>query len=330
MHPESTMTLPPWTFIHIADMQPGSPKSFRFRPAWLENWHAARRQIISLNPDFLLIGGDVTRDGAIHPWELEDMKVDLDAMAIPYHVVPGNMDTGNKHTDRQGPYPDRDDVSLNITSEHLANWTRVFGDWKWSFTHKNLRVSGFCDMIVNSGLPEERDLWSWLDAQRALPRAEHHLWLMHYALFTNTPDEPNWNITRKDQYHDWYFSIDLPGRQRLLDVFRDTGATRVITGHIHCRKDMTAHNIAFDLAPTTASGQWAQRWPDGDTTLGFLQYRVEGKTIDKQFIPLENPSTRTDGYGPGGHPLPTARDYSLAWETSPPALANRPVFSRPR
>ena len=81
-----------WTFVYVADMQPGSPRSYRFRPAWAENWQTARRLIVSLKPEFLLIGGDVTRDGSIHTWELEAMKASFDGMGIPYRVIPGNMD----------------------------------------------------------------------------------------------------------------------------------------------------------------------------------------------------------------------------------------------
>ena len=49
----------PWTFVHAADIQVGSPRSFSFAPAWNENWQTARKQIIEINPDLLLIGGDL-------------------------------------------------------------------------------------------------------------------------------------------------------------------------------------------------------------------------------------------------------------------------------
>ena len=50
--------------------------------------------------------------------------------------------------------------------------------------------------------------------------------------------------------------------------------------------------------------------------MGFYVYDVDGKKMTRQFVPLEKVSKRTDGYGPGGHPKPEARDYSLAWEKS--------------
>jgi hypothetical protein len=146
-----------WKFVYVTDMQPGSPKSYRFHPAGMDNWKTARKQIIEICPKFMLVGGDVTRDGSIHKWELEDMRADFESMEIPYHVIPGNMDTGNKHTRKQGPNPARDDIGLNITSEQIKQFESVFGLSNWSFAHKNVRISGFCDMILNSGLPEEKD-----------------------------------------------------------------------------------------------------------------------------------------------------------------------------
>jgi Calcineurin-like phosphoesterase len=304
----------PWTFVYAADMQPGSPRSFRFRPVWQENWETAQRQIRGLNPEFVLIGGDVTRDGSIHKWELEDAKADFDALDIPWYAVPGNMDTGNKHTQKQGPKSDRDDISLNITSDHLKNWQDVFGPWNWSFTHRNLRVTGLCDMIINSGLPEEEAQWAWLEEQAKRPHTDHHIWIMHSPLFIERPDEPQWDIGCAQEYQRWYFSIDQPGRARLLDIFKTSGATRVITGHVHCMHDIEAEGIHWDCAPAICGTQFTHVWPEGKDKIGFYEYTVNGPRLSRRFIPLDPVSTRTDSYGPSGHPKPEMRDYSLAWE----------------
>ena len=303
----------PWQFIYIADIQVGSPRSFRFAPSWNENWQTARRQIIDIDPDFLLIGGDLTRDGNLHKFELEAIKADLDQLPFPYHVIPGNMDTGNKYTHVQGARDDRNDISLNMTSDDLKQFEEVFGKSAWSFTHKGVRVSGFCDMLINSGLPEEADLWNWLEKQKENPSEQYHIWLMHYALFIDKLDEKPFSITNPDEYLLWYFSIDEPGRSRLFEIFKATGATNVITGHIHCRKVHEYDGIRFDLAPATCVGQLESHWQDGDTTLGFLRYDVSEESIDCNFIPLEKVSTQK-GYGPTGHPKPEERDYLLAWE----------------
>jgi len=303
-----------WTFVHVADIQPGSPKSYRYNPSWMKNWEQAKKQIVEIEPDLLLVGGDLTRDGSIHRYELEEMKNDLDSLPFPVYVVPGNMDTGNKHIDKNGLRRGPDectDLELNVTSAQLQQFASVFGSLWWSIEHKNVRFSGFADMVVNSGLPEEDKFWKWAEEQKKLPHAKHHVWIIHYALFADQLHEPSWDI--KEHYTDWYFCIDQPGREQLLALFEATGTDIVISGHIHCHKVSYADGIRFEIAPATSFGQWGDRWPDGDDSLGFLRYDVSDAGIKSTFIPLAK-TYNLEGYGPGGHPAPSARDYSLAWE----------------
>ncbi|MBI3986193.1 MAG: metallophosphoesterase [Lentisphaerae bacterium] len=304
----------PWTFAHVADIHVGSPRSFRFQPAWNENWETARRRLVALRPDLLLVGGDVARDGTLHRYELEAVRDDFQRLPFPAHVVPGNMDTGNKHATAQGFYARQRDIALNIQPEQLRQFESVFGPSAWTFVHRGVRFSGFCDMLLGSGLPEEAALWRWLESVARLPRERFHVWCLHYAVFIETPDEPNYRIAGSQaEYLDWYFGLDNPGRRRLLDLFKASGATLAISGHVHCRKTHFAEGIRFDIAPSTAFAQYDRRWPDGDPTLGFLVYTVGEEAITCAFTPLERVS-HLPGYGPGGHVLPEDRDYSIAWE----------------
>ena len=59
--------------------------------------------MLDIQQELLLIGGDIARDGLIHRFELENIKQDLDALPFPYHVIPGNMDIGNKKRRSQAP-----------------------------------------------------------------------------------------------------------------------------------------------------------------------------------------------------------------------------------
>ena len=309
-----------WSFIHVADIQPGSPKSFRYCADWMQNWQVAKDQIQDLQPDLVLVGGDLTRDGNVHRFEMEEMRAELGELECPFHVVPGNMDTGNKHahTDPEfrtaaGQYTS---TELNVTSGQLRHFADVFGPLWWSFDHKGVRFSGFADMVVNSGLPEEEQFWRWAAVQAARPKPEHHVWTTHYALFSERPDEPNWEVTDRAQYHDWYFTTDQPGRQRLFDLFQATGTTHVISGHIHCRRTVWAEGIRFDYSPSTGFGQWGSRWPDGDDSLGFLHYHVSASGITCQFVPLAETFSGGERYGLGAHPRPEMRDYSEAMDQS--------------
>ena len=89
---------------------------------------------------------------------------------------------------------------------------------------------------------------------------------------------------------------------------------------IYFNPNLIVDGIYFDLAPGTSARQWAGRWPDGDGTDGFFRFDVDDERMTKTFVPLETISTRNDGYGPGGHPKPEVRDYSLAWEKSEYAM----------
>lgn len=305
-----------WTFAYVGDMQPGSPRSYRFNPQWPANWQICREQLLELRPELLLVGGDLTRDGSIHRWELEEMKADLEGLPFPVYVIPGNMDTGNKHADRDGrrsTQPEQmSDVELNVTSDQLRQFSDLFGPLWWSFVHRNVRFSGCADMVINSGLPEEEDFWAWAEALPDEPGADHHVWLTHYPLFIEGPDEGNWDQTEAGRYFDWYFSIDLPGRDRLMALFRAKGVTLSIAGHIHCYKTFDHGGIRYVIAPSPAFPQFGDRWPDGDARRGFLRYDVDGTSLRETFVPLTRVSTAEGAYGPGGHPAPAARDYSLA------------------
>jgi len=303
----------PWTFVHVADMQPGSPRSFRFAPAWRDNWRTARQQIIEMAPELILVGGDVTRDGSFHLGELTEMRDDLAALPMPSHVIPGNMDTGNKHAAVQGPRDNRDDRDLNVTSAQLAQFASVFGPMPWSLVHKQVRFSGCYAVVAGTGLPEEQQMWRWLAELADAPRADHHVMITHYPLFFDRFDEPNFDIREPSEYLAWYFCIDHPHRDRLLAAFKAAGVTIAISGHIHCGKSDVVDGIRFIKAPATAMAQMTQRWPDGEAALGFLRFDVTETGIESQLVPLARCSDAA-GYGPGGHPLPEVRDYSLAWE----------------
>lgn len=315
----------PWTFVHVADPQPGSPRSFRYAPAWAENWHVAMRQIMEIQPEILLVGGDLTRDGSIHEFEFVEMKRDLDSLGIPYLVIPGNMDTGNKHAPCRSAREDRDDPALNVTSDQLQVFGRHFGPASWTLVRKNVRFTGFYAALAGSGLPEENDMWRMLEDLVRQPRATHHVVMTHYPLFLDTLDEPTFNLTKPEEYLPWYFSIDREHRLRIAELLKRASVDIVISGHIHCYKTDIVDGIRYIKAPATCMSQMTDRWPDGDGTLGFLRFEVTDYAIREELVPLRAVSSKK-GYGPGGHPKPEQRDYSLAWEKSadPSAASDNP------
>jgi hypothetical protein len=144
--------------------------------------------------------------------------------------------------------------------------------------------------------------------------------IMHYTLFIDEIDEPTWDITSddRDEMLGWYFSIDREDRLRMFDAMKASGVDVVLSGHIHCRKpEQEVDGVRFFKCAGIGFPQWADRWPDGDPTLGYHRFKVSDEGISETFVPLEIESTSDEGFGPGGHPSEDERDYSLSWEPTP-------------
>jgi 3',5'-cyclic AMP phosphodiesterase CpdA len=309
----------PWTFLHINDHHIGTPRSYRFRPAINRRWAAIKRQMAAIPADLLLIGGDLTRDGDTHEYEYQLAREDLDTLPFPSFIIPGNMDVGNKHTDREGPGADRDDLALDVTSRRLQLFASYFGPIQWTFVHRGVRFSGFYAAVAGSGLREEERFWRLLERLAKLPPTEHHVAMMHYWPFIDRLDEPTWDITKPEEYLNWYFSIDEPYRSRLMDMLKAAGVSLLFCGHVHTGRPVEVVD-GIRIHKTPAAGNTAQltdRWPDIETRQGFQLCEVTGKGIEVTFVPGDDQCAEFDSYGPGGHPRLRDRDYSLAREQPP-------------
>jgi hypothetical protein len=303
-----------WTFVNANDLHMGSPRSYRFDPLRNENWQTARRQIQAIEPDLLLIGGDLTMDGCFHDYELQAVKEDFASLPFPTYVVPGNHDVGNKFTPVQGAWG-YDDVEWNVKPEWLQQFARYFGPTHWSFLHKNVRFTGFYAAVTGSGVPEEDQLWELLRRLPSLPPAAHHVVMTHYALFFDHIDEPTYDPTDREQFIRWFFNIDREPRLCILEALKAAKVDLVISAHLHVRRPVQmVEGIGFLKAPAAGGRrQYEDVWPDGDATLGFLRVDVTDERLDVSFVPLDKIS-QAEGYGPRGHPPRHLRDYSMAWE----------------
>ena len=316
-----------WKFLHVNDSHMGTPRSYRFRPAINQRWAAIVRQMAQIDAEFLLHGGDLTRDGETHEFEYVQARDDLDALPFPTFVIPGNMDVGNKHSTCNGAKTKWEEQGLgwndpdwNMTEQRLRLFSAYFGPAHWTFVSRQVRFTGFFAAVAGSGLPQEDQLWRLLERLPDLPRARHHVAVMHYWPFMEQLDEPSWDLTQAEEYDNWYFSISPPHRQRLWKLLRDAGVEILFCGHVHTGRPVQVVDgiRIYRAQPAGNTAQLADRWSDADRRYGFHCCQVNGTGIEVTFIPGDDQCDEFGTFGPMGHPAVAERDYSAAREK--PAL----------
>ena len=309
----------PWVFLHANDSHMGTPRSYRFRPAVNKRWAAIAEQMTATGADLLLHGGDLTRDGDTHEFEYQQAREDLETLPFPTFVIPGNMDVGNKRAVAAGAMDDRDHRDIGVNAKRLDLFSSYFGPIHWTFLHRDVRFTGLYAAVAGSGLPHEERMWRTLERIPDLPPARHHVAVMHYWPFMESPDEPLWDMTNEEEYQNWYFSIDPPHRQRLLSLFAAAGVGILFCGHVHTGRPVQVVD-GLRIYRTFAAGntpQLEERWPDAETRQGFHQCTVGDDGIGVTYVPGAVQCEEFDAYGPMGHPRLDERDYSVAREQPP-------------
>lgn len=299
-----------WCFCHVNDLHLGDPRSYRYDPSRNHNWAVIRRQMATMKPDFLLNGGDMTRDGDTHESEYQACKEDLETLPFPTFHIPGNMDVGNKVVPPcEGYAPPH-----VMTSDRLDLFSEYFGPPFWSFVHRNVRFTGFFAAVAGTGVAHEDRLWEFLEGLSDEKPAQHHVAVMHYWPFVDSIDEDDVDVVDPDSYQTRYFTIDRVHRERLMGLLHSAGVEVLFCGHVHTGRP-PVEACGMRIYRTSAAGntpQMEHRWDDVDTRFGFQLCTVDPGGIEVEFIPGADQCEEFDNYGPGGHPPLEGRDYSVA------------------
>ena len=289
---------------------------FPLQSALYGNWQTAYRQLQHMDADLLPVGGDLTRDGSIHDFELAKAKEEFDALPYPYYAIPGNMDTGNKPTaipgatGRDDPRPKRHRRTLDNCP--LFRSLPVDLRPQRGPLHRPLR--GDCWL----GLAARARMWDFLENCPPRPLPSTTSLLMHYALFVDALDEPSWDITKEDEYHSWHFTIDNLHRQRLFAACKKTGVEIV--------------SLATSTAAAPANRRWHSLLPlrrDRHAPVagplcgrrpapGLYRFDVSDDGIRDTFIPLagnlqpQEPTDPADTRSPKNETTPWLRNRKNA------------------
>jgi 3',5'-cyclic AMP phosphodiesterase CpdA len=248
----------PWDYYEKCYTQDLQPLPYFKRPD-LNNARTQKvyDQLNANQPDFVLHLGDLTSAHPQRPgWnkEIAHARQLLARLTVPYHLVPGNHDIGNKRSlpkPNWSPKVGDPDKSFHISDENIELYKKAFGEPFYAFQHKGSLFIVLTDSLFNSGLALEAAQWAFLEGALATHhQAVTNIFLaMHCLPYWNTPADRGLNN---------YEVIDEPGRSRLLELCRRYKVRAVFTGHTH-HEVLNRHNempIITTPSTTFARDSW--------------------------------------------------------------------------
>lgn len=246
----------PWFFIQLTDPQFGmfdNNAGFEKETALYEKAVASINQ---LNPDFVVITGDLVHnnksDSQINEFKRITAKINH---GIPVYYTPGNHDIGN--------IPDK---------QSIAKFEKDYGHDKFSFSHKGSVFIGFNTSLIKNGIqPDEQKQYKWLVSKLdKSQKADHVILFCHYPFFNKAADEP-----------EAYSNIGSPYREKYLSLFESHKVTAVFSGHYHNNALNTYDGI--QLITTSALGK-----PLGSAPSGMRIVKVYRDSIEHEYYGLDN------------------------------------------
>ena len=241
----------PFTFVQLADTQLGMGGYEHD----VETFKLAVKQINALNPDFVVICGDLIND-TNDDQAFVDFK-DINAgFTVPCYYAPGNHDVGS-----------------NCTQALLDRYRDALGKDYYAVDHKDVTV-----VIVNTqlwktpvvGETEKHDAWLRETLAKAKEKKRPVFIVGHHPLFLKTPDE-----------EDQYYNLPLAVRQDLLDLYESHGVVAVLTGH--CHKIIVNDYTGIQMVTTGTTSRNFDNAPMGLRIWEFTDKRPYKHT----YIPIE-------------------------------------------
>ena len=157
----------------------------------------------------------------------------LGRLKPPVHAIPGNHDVGDE--------PPGQEADQIIDAHRLQRWLSIFDADRFAFDAGGWRVLGINAQLLGSGLPQEGEQDAWLDAE--LGAASRPILLaLHKPLFLQSADETEVTAT----------SINPEPRARLLRRLHGAPVQAVVSGHLHCHRDVVRDGLRHVWAPSTA------------------------------------------------------------------------------
>lgn len=244
----------PFFFIQLTDPQFGMYEGDKGFSIETELYEKAVEAVNRLNPDFVVITGDLVnnRNDRAQVAEFKRITSKIDKN-IPVWYSPGNHDIGMPPADSA-----------------IRSFIKDYGYDRFSFRHKKNLFVGLNSCLIksNSGQLAESQ-YEWLKRElKKGKRADHIILFTHYPFFINSSDEP-----------ESYSNIPVESRNKYLDLFKENHVTAVYAGHLHSNVSSKYGDI--DFVVTGSSGK-----PLGADSSGFRVIKVYPDRIESTFYTL--------------------------------------------
>ncbi len=242
-------TQKPFYFVQLCDTQLGmggyehDVKSFK----------QAVAQINELNPDFVVICGDLVHHA--NESSYADFKSIKDGFKMPCYLAPGNHDVGNVPTDSS-----------------LKYYRNVIGKDYFTFQNKGIPFVVANTQLWKAHVTNESDKHQqWFKhTLDSLGTTNTKVFVLgHYPIFLKTPEE-------KEEY----FNLPIAIRQEVLVLLKKNNVTAYLSGHTHESIINNFENIQMVSGETT-SKNFDKR------PLGFRLWQVTSDTVFHEFVPLK-------------------------------------------
>lgn len=198
----------PFFIIQVTDPQFGMYEADKGFSKETELYEKAVDAINKLNPDFVVLTGDLVnkKDDRAQVTEFKRITAKI-KKEIPVYYSPGNHDIGQPTTQK--------DIDTFISD---------YGHDRFSFKHKKSLIIGINSCLIKSNTPVlEEAQFEWLKKElNKGKKAKNVILFTHYPFFINSFDEA-----------DQYFNIAVETRNRYLNLFKEYGVDAVFAGHLH-------------------------------------------------------------------------------------------------
>ena len=221
-----------------------------------DNWRRACDVVNRLSPDAVIVSGDLCINGPDSDAEVAFAGRALRGLKPPVHAIPGNHDVGDE--------PPGQEADQLIDQHRLQRWISVFGADRFAFDVGGWRVLGLNAQLLGSGLPQEGEQDAWLDVQ--VSQASRPIMLaLHKPLFLQSAAEAESTPA----------SVNPEPRARLLRRLRGAPVQVVVSGHLHCHRDVVREGVRHVWAPSTAFVPHEPIDPAASSIVGILSIELD-------------------------------------------------------